>query len=70
MTGRKFKLAHKRAGAEKWSASERVQRRNLIKILLDMADELSKEFEKEEIENLPSRFRIPHDGHRRPMVAM
>src|ERR1051325_10650642 len=33
LTGMKFKLAHKRAGQDKWSASTAAQRRNLIKIL-------------------------------------
>src|SRR5439155_6389567 len=40
MTGVKFKLAHKRADQEKWSASTRAQRNRLIKILRDMAQEL------------------------------
>src|SRR5256712_11923130 len=33
MEGLKYKLAHKRADKDKWSASERAQRRALIKIL-------------------------------------
>jgi hypothetical protein len=33
MTGMKFKLAHKRAGSEKWSASAAAQRRALVRIL-------------------------------------
>src|ERR1051325_7592966 len=39
MTGVKFKLAHKRAGQDRWSASPRAQRKHLIKILRDMADQ-------------------------------
>jgi hypothetical protein len=35
LTGMKFKVAHKRAGTEKWSASERAQRRRMIKFLQD-----------------------------------
>jgi hypothetical protein len=43
MTGLKYKLAHKRAGKETWSASEAAQRRHLIKILQEMIDTLSAE---------------------------
>ena len=41
MTGLKYKLAHKRAGKETWSASEAAQRRQLIKILQEMIKDLS-----------------------------
>ena len=41
MTGLKYKLAHKRAGKETWSASEQAQRRLLVKILHEMIDDLS-----------------------------
>ncbi len=40
MTGLKYKLAHKRAGSETWSASDKAQRRRLIKILQEMIDDL------------------------------
>ena len=43
MTGLKYKLAHKRAGKDTWSASEQAQRRQLIKILQEMIDDLSAE---------------------------
>src|SRR5262245_7348354 len=43
MTGLKYKLAHKRAGKETWSASEHAQRRHLVKILQEMIDDLSAE---------------------------
>ena len=33
MTGLKFKLAHKRADKEKWSASDRARKKHLIRIL-------------------------------------
>src|SRR5881397_1690245 len=39
MTGVKFKLAHKRAGQDKWSASSKAQRKRLVKILREMAQE-------------------------------
>jgi hypothetical protein len=41
MTGLKYKLAHKRADKENWSASERAQRKALIKILQEMIADLS-----------------------------
>ena len=43
MTGLKYKLAHKRAGSETWSASDKAQRRRLIQILQQMIDDLSRE---------------------------
>jgi hypothetical protein len=43
MTGLKYKLAHKRAGRDAWSASERAQRHHLVKILQEMIDDLSAE---------------------------
>ena len=43
MTGVKFKLAHKRANQEKWSATPRDQRRHLIKILQEMIRELEQQ---------------------------
>jgi hypothetical protein len=41
MTGFKFKLAHKRADNEKWSASDRAQRRRLIKFLERVIEDLA-----------------------------
>jgi hypothetical protein len=43
LTGLKFKLAHKRADQDKWSASSRAQRKRLIKILQEMIDELEQQ---------------------------
>jgi hypothetical protein len=40
MTGMKFKLAHRRADNGKWSASDQAQRRNLVKILRKMIEDL------------------------------
>jgi hypothetical protein len=48
MTGLKYKLAHKRAGKDTWSASEHARRRHLIKILQEMIDDLSVETPAEE----------------------
>jgi len=43
MTGMKFKLAHRRADKGTWSASVQAQRRNLIKILRQVAEDLEAE---------------------------
>src|SRR5262245_61300719 len=47
LTGAKFKLAHKRADQDKWSASTRAQRRRLIKILQNMIAELEQQAEED-----------------------
>ena len=43
MTGMKFKLAHRRADKGTWSASVQAQRRHLIKILKQVAEDLERE---------------------------
>jgi hypothetical protein len=40
MSGMKVKVAHKRADTEKWSASERAQRKRMIRFLQEMIEEL------------------------------
>lgn len=42
MSGVKFKLAHKRADKEKWSASDAAQRKRLIKLLRETIEELER----------------------------
>jgi hypothetical protein len=54
MTGLKFKIAHKRADNDKWSASARAQRRRMIKFLNDVIDDLEKQ-EAEEMETAPKK---------------
>jgi hypothetical protein len=54
MTGLKFKIAHKRADTDKWSASARAQRRRMIKFLNDVIDDLEKQ-EAEEMETAPKK---------------
>jgi hypothetical protein len=46
MVGVKFKLAHRRAGQDKWSITDPTKRKNLLKILKDMIAEIEKEPEK------------------------
>ena len=43
MTGIKYKLAHKRYDKKNWSASDKAQRKKLIKILQQMIDRLKEE---------------------------
>ena len=45
MDGMKFKLAHKRAEKTTWSASEKAQRRKLIRIFQGMIDQLEEELD-------------------------
>jgi hypothetical protein len=40
MSGMKYKLAHKRADKDKWSATERAQHRRLIALLRELLEEL------------------------------
>jgi hypothetical protein len=47
LSGLKYKLAHKRADKETWSASDKAQRRKLVKILQQMIVELEKDPEEE-----------------------
>lgn len=49
MTGLKFKIAHKRADNEKWSATPRTQRKRMIKFLHDVIDDLERQ-ETDELE--------------------
>ena len=42
MTGLKFKIAHKRAGSEKWSATPRTQRKRMVMFLRSVIADLEK----------------------------
>src|SRR5688500_17891439 len=48
LTGLKYKLAHKRADKDKWSATDKTQRKRLINVLKDLITQLEKEPLKEE----------------------
>ena len=43
LTGLKFKIAHKRAGSEKWSATAKTQRKRMIAFLRDVITDLERE---------------------------
>jgi hypothetical protein len=47
LTGLKFKIAHRRAGSEKWSATPRTQRKRMINFLRSILADLEKQFDRE-----------------------
>src|SRR5918996_678069 len=47
LTGLKFKIAHKRADNEKWSATPKTQRRRMIRFLQDVIKDLEQQGEEE-----------------------
>ena len=47
LTGLKFKIAHKRAGSEKWSATPRTQRKRMIMFLRSVLADLEKQAARE-----------------------
>lgn len=48
MAGVKFKIAHRRADSEKWSATPKTQRRRMIGFLRDVIADLEQQIEEEE----------------------
>ncbi|HMJ70818.1 MAG TPA: hypothetical protein VK508_18075 [Cyclobacteriaceae bacterium] len=46
MVGLKFKVAHRRAGKDKWSASDNARKKTLVRILKDMIAEIEREPQK------------------------
>jgi hypothetical protein len=55
LTGLKFKLAHKRADKETWSASTTAQRKKAVQILRQVADELEQQVVEQEKKVTPFR---------------
>src|SRR5437773_3046666 len=53
LSGLKYKLAHKRADKDKWSATAKTQRKHLIKLLQEMIAQLEKE---------PVPLQLEYDG--------
>ena len=47
LSGLKFKIAHKRAGSEKWSATPRTQRKRMIMFLRSVLADLEKQSDRE-----------------------
>jgi hypothetical protein len=48
LSGLKFKIAHKRAGSEKWSATPRTQRKRMIMFLQNVIADLEKQDDRDE----------------------
>jgi hypothetical protein len=48
LTGLKFKIAHKRAGSEKWSATPRTQRKRMINFLRSVLAGLENQVDRED----------------------
>jgi hypothetical protein len=59
MVGLKFKLAHKRTATDKWSASPEARRKDLIRILTALIEDLKRE--PEQVEPVPLKF--DYKGH-------
>ena len=55
ITGLKFKIAHKRADTEKWSATPKTQRKRMIKFLRDVIADLEAQGEENAAPNVPAK---------------
>ena len=67
LTGLKYKLAHKRAGKDTWSASDQAQRRHLIKILQEMIDDLTADMP---VEKAPASALAAAKAERAPKTGL
>ena len=67
LTGLKFKIAHKRAGSEKWSATPRTQRKRMIKFLEGVIADLKKDGT-EDLSVRPARSTVKRATPRQPAV--
>ena len=63
MTGLKFKIAHKRAGSEKWSATPKTQRKRMIMFLEGVIADLEKQ---NNDESIASKRATPRARNGRP----
>jgi hypothetical protein len=63
MTGHKLKVTHRRADKTSWAASERAKRKQLVKLLRELADDL----EARPLEEQPADK--PDGTHARPALA-
>ena len=57
LTGLKFKIAHKRAGSEKWSATPRTQRKRMITFLRSVLADLERQGASQDAVIAPQRAR-------------
>jgi len=68
LTGLKFKIAHKRAGSEKWSATPRTQRTRMIAFLRRVLADLEQQSAKDGADVAPARGTAPRRA-RRPAAS-
>ncbi len=66
MTGMKFKIAHKRANSEKWSATPEGQRKRMIAFLKDVIGELERQ-QPVKPKAKPKKVIVAQVAHRRAM---
>ena len=69
MTGLKFKLAHKRADKEMWSASTKAQRKRAVQILQQLAADLEQQMQEEEKKVTPFRVETRKSVRKRERAA-
>ena len=69
LTGVKFKLAHKRADKETWSASTKAQQKKVVQILRQLEDELGQQIAEEEKKVIPFRAAKRKSTRRRGKIA-
>jgi hypothetical protein len=69
LTGVKFKLAHKRADKEAWSASTRAQRKKAVQILRQAAGELEQQLAEEEKKVVPFKAAKRKSARKQGRVA-
>jgi hypothetical protein len=69
LTGVKFKLAHKRADKETWSASTKAQQKKVVQILRQLEDELGQQIAEEEKKVIPFRAAKRKSARRRGKIA-
>ena len=63
LTGLKFKIAHKRAGSEKWSATPRTQRKRMIMFLKQVIADLERT-DRRDSEAIPTQQRPERSDQR------
>ena len=68
LTGLKFKIAHKRAGSEKWSATPKTQKKRMIQFLQQLIDELQREPLPDEIAAEASSSAAADNDRKQPRV--
>jgi hypothetical protein len=68
LTGLKFKIAHKRAGSEKWSATPKTQRTRMIGFLQSVIADLEKQ-NQSGADLVPERGKRPPSDRRKGLAA-